>query len=189
MLGTYPEVKSRVLRLAKNIATGNPPDIVLVDTREISGLYVLDDAHRSFARQRHFQLHSLLQVPIDREEFTVLPGLFDWLLTMPWGPLALMGPNAQLLRMHNRISEHQWTTFLRATVESWPMYAAEGARYVMGLEPLALWGQPTMLACELERRGVSEDELQAPLPKRGLKEVLLRHRDKFADVLAGLKAK
>jgi hypothetical protein len=181
LYGTFAEVKVRSRAFLRDAVAGRSEAPLLLDTANVPGLLVIDRIGRARAAERQFQLYAPLslacEVPRDNSTLTAL---FDLLATSSWGCLALMGQDAQ----HVPRVDSARAAFLRTVLQSWPLYAAEGARYTVAAQhPQLLWTLPTQLKRELAHRGLSVNELIAPLADDGLLGLLRRHEDRFADVL------
>jgi hypothetical protein len=112
-----------------------------------------------------------------------ISALFDQLLTVPWGPLCLLGQTVGLLKHNHMPSDAQWASFLAATVRWWPVYAEEGERYTRGFGIHDLWTVALPLKRQLVKRGLTKEQVPTVLPVGGLGALLAKHPDKFADVL------
>jgi hypothetical protein len=183
LLGTFAEVRRPTSRYLQSVCKGESPALDLVDTRSEPGLVVIDDDNGFQADQRNFQMHAIFEVADGARFHDKQQGIFDAVASQPWGPLALLGSNVNLLRFHRVIAEASWATALSTTLKHWDEYCAEGERFALGVRRGSLWALGAGLKAGLGHRGISTEELLAPLPEGGLRALLARHPEKFGCVL------
>jgi hypothetical protein len=182
--GTIREVRPRAKRWLRNFAAGPPIAAEPFASVGRSTVFVLDDPYGAFAHETAVQMYSVMETATERPFLDTIPQLFDYLLGVEWGPLALMGSDTGLVRLHRRVPSDRWPAFLRAVLKQWPNYEQLGTQFTVGGGVDSLWSLPTQLKVEFGLRGFTSEELRIPPPEGGLSAFFSRHRDRFVDVLA-----
>jgi hypothetical protein len=178
LYGPYSKVKVECRRKARELKRGatfqDLPAEQWVDTALVPGTIVLEGVSRAFPHQEaHYCCFGLVNA-VDEEWRgvgwkeqcdTIFTAYHEAGMLEPWVFLGLLGQlSGSFLDQRS-----EWLKpFVRAAVRFWPVLAAEGARYSLGLEAVELWGLPTNLSFALARLGVPHDLLRAPLPAGGL---------------------
>lgn len=178
LYGSYPKVKSACRRKAKELKRGaafaDLPANQWLDTMTTPGDIAVDNISRSIPRQpEHFYCFALAIAIRDEREGTPLEQLLDNIM-LPFYEAALLEPWLFLgaLGQHSTFFldwRPEWQgPFVRAAVEFWPLFSAEGARYTLGVSPEELWDLPTNISFALARLGIPQEKFEAPLPPGGL---------------------
>jgi hypothetical protein len=183
LLGTFSEVRGKTSRYLRSLLSGGSSEFELSDTRSEPGLIVIDDQNGIRARERHFQMYAIFEVADSTRYYPMRQRIFDGIVAHPWGPLALLGSQVILLRIHGVIAEASWTAALSNTMKWWDLYCAEGSRFADGARTGSLWELGGALQDELRQKGLPLNELLAPLPPGGLRALLSRHPAEFGYVL------
>jgi hypothetical protein len=181
LMGSRDQVRKLTRQFLNSIAAGKPPEVTLMDAAA-GGVIRVDECLSSPEGDRSFHMYMPILIASKSRNEQLGLKLADTLLQVPWGPLAMMGQDAGLMR-GRAIPEDRWTEFLAAILQWWPDYAAEPLRYNRGLNDSRLWDLNTTFMHGLSRRGIPKDELMQPLPDDNLEALMRRHEDKFSDVL------
>lgn len=187
LMGSRSQVRGETIRFLDAVASGERPDVALVDAAA-GGVIRLDEPLDlpyldSLRDDRSFHLYLPLAIATKSRK-SLRSRLVELFLGVSWGPLAMMGEDSLLLRMHDVLPEARWTEFLAATLRWWHEYSAEALRYSLrGAGVDRLWALNTALTQELRQRGVAVDELRVPLPDNSLDAFMRRHVGMFSDVL------
>jgi hypothetical protein len=181
LMGSTDQVRKQTRRFLDSVVTGEHSEVTLVDAAA-GAVILLGEPLDSPEGDRSFHMYLPLSMATkSRKELR--PKLVDTFLRVSWGPLAMMGEDARLMRLHGVLPEARWTEFLAATLRWWHEYASEPLRYTMGFQVDRLWELNTALTQELRRRGITVDELRQPLPGDSLETFMRQHGDMFSDVL------
>jgi hypothetical protein len=181
LYGTESEVRKRCRTIEKSIAGGATlgealGDTDVVDTREESGLILMDYPGSPLAAQKHFLPYVLPDqiaegIIKERIERGRERALFDELRNEPYGVLGLLAmPVGRRWTVRHRIWIHD---LVDALVRDWELFTAEGARYSKrSAEGKALYAVATFVGPALQYCGVPEEQLRAHLFSEGLPPLL-----------------
>ena len=153
-----------------------------IDTRSTDGLLVVDSSCRRARSGRHFHVFAPMMAvrAVGGRDLPAPARLFDALLEVEWGPLAVLDQAIRDVPFHER----RLATLFRSFLAHWPPAWAEGRRYVLGAgSPVHLWDAAFVLKYCLILRGVPAQELLSPPPGGSLRALLQRHPERFLDVL------
>ena len=177
--GKYADVKKACRKKARAIWRGAPLDGIedgpWLDTQTTDGLLVIEGPSPLVGGGAHFHLFGVEIAlsdlcPSFPERLRMEQDWLSWSLKEPWRFLGILGQGNTTAIERNPLL---WNPFLRAAVQFWPVFEADGTRYSMGSSHgKALWQLPTNLRFVLARRGVSTRNLPT-LPAGGLADLVM----------------
>lgn len=137
--GKYADVKRACRKRARAIWRGAPLDSVeegpWLDSHATEGLLVIDGPFPLVGGAAHFHLFAMQNAlgdlcPSFPERLEMEARWLSWSLEEPWRFLGILNQGSTIAFERNPLL---WNPFLRAAVQFWPVFAAEGPRYSNGL--------------------------------------------------------
>lgn len=177
--GTYKGVRPRMRNIVRALAAGKSFSEAMnidevIDTRSVSGLFVLSGPSPLLGESSHFQCYlphlmiyeGLLEGKLSRD---LEERVFTESLETDWGTLLFTSyENGFWLKTPERCHR-----LVDAAARFWDRFEIEGPRYTTGLdEGKPLWSSNTCVHMALARLGVPEDRLGEPLPSGGIGELM-----------------
>lgn len=173
LCGSAKSVATVCRRHVTQFLRGSPwidADVELVSDRDAPGLILLNGSSPLLGGEEHVHAYAPfweLAKVIDsgRATLVVATRAFDEALEQPWSILGLLSQmNYRWFDEPSRADR-----FFAAMVRHWDTLDAVGARYTMGSRTgERLWALPHLLKYVLANRGVSQTDLDGPLPSGGL---------------------
>jgi len=176
--GRFDEVDARCGALILRLAGGEPwLEAIgrdLIDTRDTSGLFVLNGPSPLLGRTAEFHCylpHFRVRDAVGQGRLAVEveAAVFAASLLTPWGVLGLLAP-ANVMWVH---AAERRRPLLEASLRYWKVFGDEGDRYTVGMpRGASLWNVQNNLKFVLANLGVPIPALNAPLSSGGLHELV-----------------